>query len=353
MTAVNMVWGPSNMLDFTANGTTAVALNDSDNACMSQISIPRDGTIDQIGIHVSVFNGTPPAFNVGIFNLTTGGDPDTASAYGGSAVHSWTPGGTGFVWVTLATPATANAGDIVALYLYPGGTPPDGTHNISVIWRWSSDGNSQNLPRGSFTSSWTKGAQRYGGLAARYDDDSVVEFVPPIIAIAETAYNTGSTDDEIGCIFQLPYAMTCTGAQVALALAADTNTADVILYDSANNILESVSLTGKHTTSSAATPRTVLVHWSDPVSLSANTDYRLVVKPTSANNVEIWEFEFPDAESRVAVLEGSRWQHTRRADAGSWTNTTTKLVCAGIVISDIAASMAVVLNLRMMMGFGS
>ena len=89
-----------------------------------------------IGFYIKVIDGTPPDYRVGIWNLGSDGRPDEASLYGGSALEEFTPGGIGWQWVTLSTPATAVKGDFIGIGIVAGTTPPDGTDNITVDRFW-------------------------------------------------------------------------------------------------------------------------------------------------------------------------------------------------------------------------
>jgi hypothetical protein len=335
VTAVKTLWGPAAIGNVTTTNSAlgGSALNDSDNAVGWAFNVPADGSITDVGFYLTAENGTSPAYNCGLVTLDASGRP-TTTAYGGSAVTSaqWTS--TGWKWVTLSTPATANAGDFAAVHVYPGGTPPDGSNNVSVstgIATSSGDGTTL-----AYTTGWTASA---GApiMAIRYSGGAVHGFALASNTVhVQVRQNT--TPDEVGCLFQVPAAMTCTGAR----LYALTNgwgvsaTAEVILYNAAGTALGTATISDKDLVDDNAT---INVYF-DAVSLSALTDYRLVIKPGVAASGDVYtpKWTFESTAALAAVPEGARWQYTSRADAGAWTDDNVSVCPMGLWVSDITFS---------------
>jgi hypothetical protein len=107
----------------------------------------------------------------------------------------------------------------------------------------------------------------------------------------------------------------------------------VILYNSAGSTLATATISDKDFVDDSGT---VNVYF-DSVNLSANTDYRLALKPGVAASGDIitpkWTLE--SAAARAAVPEGSRWQYTSRSDAGAWTDDSLSVCPMGLWLSDI------------------
>jgi hypothetical protein len=337
MTAVKTLWGPAAIGNVTAAAAalSGTALTDADNAVGWSFCVPADGSITDVGVYLTLENGTSPAYNCGLVTLDSSGRP-TTTAYGGSAVTSaqWTS--VGWKWVTLSTPATANAGDFAAVHVYPTGTAPDVSNNVSIIGPTGivvSNGDGSAL---SYTTAWSATAG-LPPMAIRYNTGAIHG-----LALASNTIHvqvrSNTTPDEVGNLFQVPAAMTCTGARL-FAYGAGwgaSATAEVILYNAAGTALATATISDRDFVDDSAT---LNVYW-DAVSLSALTDYRLIIKPGVAAGGDIYtpKWTFESEAGVAAVPEGVRWQYTSRADAGAWTNDNVSVCPMGLWVSDITFS---------------
>lgn len=337
MTAVNLLWGPPGIPIYlpTGNAPTAAALNDADNSIAMIFVVPKTGTINKICFNVSAFNGTPPAYNVGLVTVDASGNP-TTTAYGSSGIYSWTPGGTGMAWITLSTPATgATAGDVCAVRIYPGASAPDAGNNISVTYVGASPSHTYPHIR-TFTTVWSAASVGGFGIGVQYSDGSVV-FAPVSSTISENI-QSDTTPDELGCLFQVPIKMTCIGSMVGLAAASGGADFTVKLYDSDGSTLLGSQAIDTSQMTGAAVKVWPHFHWAGAI-LLPNTDYRLTVLPGEAIfGLSVLQMTVDAAASLAAFAEGSRWQRTERTDAGAWSQTATKLPMMGLLIADISGN---------------
>lgn len=329
MTTVKTLWGPAAIgVANVTNAPTTQALNDADNSVAWTFNVPADGSITDVGLLLTAETGTSPAYNVGIVTVGTDGAP-TSTAYGGSAVTSaqWTSAG--WKWVPLSTAATANAGDWAAVRVYPGGSAPDGSNNVTVATTNVADGGLGYV----YVVAWTGGAMGIP-MAVKYATGAIYGFALSSNTVNLT-YNSGSTPDEAGCKFQVPAAMACSGAKVGIYRSGygSAATVDVVLYSAADAVLASATVGDKDYVD---TSDYVNVFW-DSVNLTANTDYRLIVKPTTGTNgnVTVAQWSFESAAAMAMFPEGTRWQWTQRTDAGAWTDTSTAITYAALWVSDI------------------
>ena len=78
------------------------------------------------------------------------------------------------------------------------------------------------------------------------------------------------------------------------------------------------------------------VFW-DGVSLSANTTYRVAIKPTTGAGGDIYVVKLPveSAAAREFFPEGVRWQGTSRA-GGAWTDVATDIYPMALWISSMS-----------------
>ena len=331
MTAVRTLLGPAGVGQVLPQ-TVALSsnnLSDSDNAVAWVFPIPRTGTITDIGFLIATKTGTPPAYNAGLVTVDTSGRP-TTTAYGGSAVTAFTPTAAGWKWVTLSTPATANAGDWAAVHVYPSGTPPDGSNFIAVVY----DSIHKYLGTGmSYGTSWGNATLGSGAMAVKYDDGSIEG-----TALASTAVNvavrSNTSPDEVGCKFTVPAAVTCFGARAQVHTTFGSSaTIEIVLYDGSNTVLATGTVGDKDYVDDQGI---VSVFWAG-VSLAATTTYRLVVKPTTTTNgdVNVPKWTFESAAALAALPGGDTWQYTSRADAGAWTDDNVSVCPMGLWVSDI------------------
>jgi hypothetical protein len=335
MTAVRTIWGPAaiGVINAQSGALTGQALNDADNAVAWTFNIPFDGSITEVGFLITALAGTPPQYNAGIVTIDASGLP-TTTAYGGSAVTGYTPTSTGWKWVTLSTPATANAGDWAAVRIYPTGTAPDVSNNITVLH------NSPIKTQGTgmaYTTAWGSATLGSGTMAIKYSG-GVIYGMALSSSTVHVQIRQNTTPDEVGDLFQLPAAMTCYGAKTALPTTFGISAVfDVVLYDASNNVLGSATIGDKDYIDDQGY---VTVYW-DAVNLSASTNYRLIIKPTVDANGDVYvqKWTLESAAALAALPEGSRWQYTSRVDAGSWDDTATTAVCPmGLLVSDITFS---------------
>jgi hypothetical protein len=330
VTAVKMFWGPAAIGTFTASSTIGTtALNDADNAVGWVFNIPRAGSITEIGFLITATGGTPPAYNVGLVTLDSNGRP-TTSAYGGSAVTGYTPTSTGWKWVTLSTPATANAGDFAAVHVYPTGTAPSGVNFITVARNGVADMGGATV---QYTTSWTLSANPYTGpFAVKYSGGEIygLALASNVIGVDVTSV---STPDEVGIKFTLPAAMTVYGARIGMGGWGVTATADVVLYDGSNSVLATTTISDKD----FADANYANVFFS-PVALSSATTYRLALKMTAASTTTVMKWTFESTAALAALPYGDACQYTSRTDAGAWTDDNVSVCPMALWVSDISGT---------------
>lgn len=329
MAEVRMLWGPAGVgaINTKSAALSAFYLDDASKKHGNVWIVPRSGTVTDVGFFVALTRGTPPSYNVGVVTLDSSGNP-TATPYGGSAITSWTPGGTGWTWVTLSTPATATAGDIAAAIVYPGSTAPTTNNYIAAV----DDGIAPPGNGRYYTfSSWVTTILSTA-MALRYDDGSIHGYaLSSTTCYVDLRQNTAP--DEAGCLFTLPVAMTCYGGRLLVdGFGWGTGaTFDAVLYDSGDNVIASCAVTDKDFVSGS-----VYVNFFWPaVVLAANTTYRLILRANTGASGDIYLSKY-SMESAAAMAMwpcGDTWQYTSRTDAGAWTDDPLSICPMGLWIS--------------------
>jgi hypothetical protein len=183
-----------------------------------------------------------------------------------------------------------------------------------------------------FTAAWVRSVSALPRMALEYSDGTyeAIPYVCPAVAgIATETYGTGTTPDERGLIFQLPFAAKVGGFWVAINRAAAF---DIKLYDSdGSTVLESQSF-------AAASAGTVLImhtYFDSEITLSKDTSYRMTVLPTTATTVSLMVGSYSVAAVLDALPGGQECHYTSRTDAGAWTEATTKRPLMGLILSEL------------------
>lgn len=152
--------------------------------------------------------------------------------------------------------------------------------------------------------------------------------VPQAILVSSTM-NTGTTPDEIGNLFTVPVGMRVCGFYGYTSFAQDL---DVVLYQGSTALVTYTLERDEMVTTNVTVERLFT-----PVTLAANTSYRLVWKATSGSSTTIYSWQAPTAAAREGQPGALDWQKTSRADAGSWSETNTDYVILSLLVDGIDA----------------
>ncbi|MGE0225472.1 MAG: hypothetical protein AB7S57_19545 [Acetobacteraceae bacterium] len=168
-------------------------------------------------------------------------------------------------------------------------------------------------------------------FAVQYDDGTwaYVDGALPCSADGTHSFNSGSTPDEIGLRFLAPFTgAVLKGVHARMDAAA---TFDVKLYDENTTLLASTTFTSGE----RALGSTAQVYFELPeVELTGGHVYRVTFVPSSGSNIGL-----PYADvSANAILGawpgGIECYQTHRANAGAWTDTTTRRPNMNLIWSD-------------------
>lgn len=305
-------------------------LNDADDKAAIIFRVPKSGTLKRVGMRIATIS---PSFTLRYslqdVDLATGlpdGTVDQFRTEVNPASGIKTP------WLTsdgtdTGTMRAVTAGDYLAFVL-------DFTAFTSGSVNAESASSTMNfgIPYlGEFETAWAKetGTVR-PAFFLEYVEHGIVpgsEYHPPFSAASvASTINTGTTPDEVGQKIVWPdFEAICEGCWVRLDLG--TGDCDMVLYDAANVALRTVSIDA---TVDNTTGRTLQrIPWP-PLRLVPGATYRLVYKPTTANNIVVDHGVMATAEQvrRAFWGEGTPagWARTRRTDAGAWTDVDTEMM---------------------------
>jgi hypothetical protein len=308
------------------------------------IQVPKTGTLDsfEIGLRtVTTFptNGVRMSFqNV---STTTDHRPDETQDQFADVVSS--PGTNG--WMVPPNAMTddgtgggvkrsVTAGDYLACVVEQVNSGDTWNLNVSMF---DLDGSSRlafGYPGSSHKAAgtWTANVDM-PCIALKYDDGSyefIAPWVYPMKAINAPTFASNSNPDERGLYFQFPMEVEVDGAWLSLDLDGD---ADLVLYDSdGSSELRTIVLDTNYRNGNG---QKVWYARFAPVTLTAATNYRLVVRPTSVTQLGIYDIDVESAARLDCVEGGQVFHYTERTNAGAWTQTTTKRPWMGLHISKI------------------
>ncbi|MFQ5804771.1 MAG: hypothetical protein ACE5JQ_17920, partial [Candidatus Methylomirabilales bacterium] len=284
---------------------------------------PKTGTISKVGFLTgTVTTGATVDVRLETVDLANGDPSGTllGTNSNGSQVIADTDDNTWFT-TTLTTGVAVTKGDLLAVVIANAGS---GNMNIRNV-RYDFTGGYSDL----FTAAWVKDNDS-PGFGLEYSDGSYAysPHVWPVSGLTSNLnFNSSSTPDERGLIFQLPFPFRVTGCWLTVDL---DNAADVVLYDSdGSTALETLSLDPDVRMDTAQ--RIFLLTFAGTQSLSANTNYRLVLKPTTTSNIRVSFFSVDAAAVMDALEGGQNFQYTERTDAGAWTETATDRPFVGLI----------------------
>jgi hypothetical protein len=257
-------------------------------------------------------------------------DQTVAIANGAITANSWYRTG------TFNTSRTVSQGDYLAVVVEPDGSGYQTGDSIVVNVNAAAAGIYMDFTEG--------GASLYNGSAwsvlngmssvlLEFDDGSfgtLGSSALPGVGMNSVLFNSG-TSDERGLRLRVPYDVKIDGLAFAFSLVANA-ACDLRLWQgqTSPSLLETVSLDANmHQGISAARINTFPI---PERTLVAGTTYYLTLKPTTANNVNVFTIDV-NANSHLAVYPGGIECYYGARTSGDFTDTNTKVPLAGVRIS--------------------
>lgn len=325
-------WGPSTAGSIphitTSGGLSSHNLNDSDNKVAFVFIGPKSGTVDAVTVYMASVTGSPPDYALKFVTLDSAGDP-TTTAYSNAVEETFTPAA-GRQTISLSTPVNVTAGDVFAVVIYPGATPPDGSNYISVTEESSyplSGFGSQ-----TYSTTWLNMDSGAIPVTLEYNDGSFFGWA--INDVISSSIDVNTTPDELGVKFTLPFDCKCMGIHAQLAYTGLAGSIKVVLYDSGDTELGSMTLSDPD----YVADEVASMHFLFPeVSLAKDTVYRAVISPQDTSNVYVGEivFESQAYKEGSPIPQADLFLQTERTDGGSWTDTADQIVPLGLILSEI------------------
>lgn len=150
--------------------------------------------------------------------------------------------------------------------------------------------------------------------------------------VRSITYNSGSASDEYALKFSFPVSVEIDQMWAWVSVGGGSADYDIVLYEG-TTALNTVSFDASMAPVASST-RLVCAPITKRT-LTANTDYYVSVKPTTANSLTVYAVDVSDANHLSALPGGVDFTYATRADAGAWSETTTAQLMAGVRISAI------------------
>lgn len=318
------LWVPILRRQDPAINTSTFVMDASGEQAVLVFRVPKTGNLQGFGAYFGAVGNVPNnglKFSFQSVNLTTGQASGTilgatAGAHATTAANTpasagWSdPGNFGEV-------VAVTRGDVVAAVIaFASFTASDSV----TVGGLSGASFQRGFPYGISVLT-TKNTNLIPIVAIRYDDGTYVDVVHDgwaVTAHNQTSVNTGTTPDEMGLAFQVPFPCKLRAVLATLSIAAGADY-DIVVYDSdGTTALATQSIDGDVT---SATNTMFHEHYLDAdVTLAANTVYRVVVKPTTVTSLTFHDNSFNGLALMDTVEGGQSWYLTARTNAGAWTD---------------------------------
>lgn len=272
--------------------------------------IPKTGNITNIYISNVNVAGESGVLSVGLYRVDSSGNP-TTTAYGGMVAGNYFIDKAGECWVPLSTPASAVAGDIVAIIC----TILSVSVNLRINMGFASSNQAFVFPYVVvYAGSWTK--YGYWPCSGIKYDDGTYPFIGGITAqtIARDTISLSSLVNEVGMKITLPVGIKINGI---IYFGDMRNSYRMTLYDSDGaTILASVVRPANFAGNVANSA--VIESFGSEITLLKNHDYFITLAPMTSSSIYVDYDVMYYAETPQNRIMGANWYKVSRKNYGGW-----------------------------------
>lgn len=327
----------------TTFGYSALLMNASGDKVAFVVQCPKDGTLDKFEFMTgSVSNNPDNGIRCSFQDLdaTTGLADGTQDQYrditGTISGDTWqVPGLMTSDGTDGGVKRTVSSGEMIACCIEFVSFVASDSININTMASTTNNIAGGHYVLNGTTGTYTKASNVLPVVALKYNDGTYAKFhfpIGPWSALTNTAFNSSSSPDEYAMRLQVPIQCQAIGVWVRADIDNDV---DVVLYDSGSTAQRTVSLDKDNQSAAVGQIR---IYYFDAITISANTTYRIALKPSSTSNVTVMRCTIPSNSYLAALPSGSEWYESTRTDAGAWTDTDTNIPMMGLVINGYEAT---------------
>ena len=305
---------------------------------------PEAGAIRRIGFRTgTIANAT--RLDVKIESLDVTGlpsEPSGALLAAGAEVEIVIPAASDNMWLTTApliVPAAVAKGEWIALVF----ERIDALGGASRIISFQDD---ERFPSNYGLSDiagsgWVADTSQVGLCAAvEYSGGTYAHIhgLWPFNVWNSTTFNSGSAANQVGLKFSLPFPASITGGSLWIDADGDY---EFRLLDAADTILARAIVEGNTRFRNSGMHSEL--RFDADVELDRDTDYRLVVVPTSVTNVTVYDQTIATAALKAALPTGADFQLTTLTGA-VWTDTALRWPWVGLILNGFAENPAAIIT---------
>jgi hypothetical protein len=344
ITAISPFWYPhiSDPSPDTGSGSlTSGLLNASGDKYAFVFRCPKSGTLDKAEFLLSAVGNNPDngiRVSFQTVDATTGLPDGTQDEYRditGTLSAGWqVPGLMTSDGTDVGTKRTVTVNDTIAVVIEFVSFVASDSVSVGLITTITNNGLSLSAYNADATTgTYSKASGSLPIVALKYDDGTYAIPVTgtvacfPLTAYTATSFNSSSTPDEYAVRFQLPIAARIVGLWARVDPNDDF---DLVLYN--GTTAERTISFDKDILRSTA-PGLLSGYFSSSYDVSANTTYRIAIKPTTTTNIITYRWSATNNTLLGLIPGGIEWYESTRTDAGSWTDADSNRPFAGLIIS--------------------
>jgi hypothetical protein len=290
---------------------------------------PKTGTISKVGFRTGTVSAGD-TLKISLQSVDASGNPDGTILASGDAYQTQAVADADdnkWFLATLVSGASVTKGDPISIVI-EFNSYVAGNLNISAGARGIGVSQIYNIYADLYTTTWTKNAYLINA-ALEYSDGSYASgFTHPMSALSSYSYNSGSTPDEYGDYFQIPFPCRAAGIVAYVTL---NQSSTFTLYDSDGTTV----LASKQLLSAQRYGASYGLFWAffdTPVNLLKDTWYRMTVVPNGTTNISLCYFSVDLAAQMDSYALGQKCYRTSRTDSGAWTQDTLTRVEVALIV---------------------
>lgn len=310
-----VMWIPSMDSLITTVATSTLQLNAESEIVALVTRMPRSCTLDRFEAYLGAEANTPDnGLRFSFQDVSaTDGLPDGvvdqfATIASGSVAVGWSNPG------NFDTTRSVTRGDLIALVIdnpsFTAGDDVSIQHYVPVL--------TSVFPYTVHTTN-TKANNIFPTLALHCTDGYVYlgESVLPIVTSTSASVNTGTTPDEVGTAFQLPFPCTLSHVRFQVTPGANADLS-IVVYENDGDTASTTTHDGSIVTGASALLMTVPL--TTAVAVPRDTEYKVAVLPTTATSSTLRWITLPELAYFGGLAGGSEFYMVSRTNAGSWTS---------------------------------